>query len=233
MTLTFRRDLARNLTATEGDGNIDDLNGRLTTVEGGIASGGIASFTISGTILTLTFTDTSVMSVDIAGANAYVMGNHVKGVWQAGIAYVVNDIFYYQGSLYCVIYDHTSAGSFDEGATSGGHDVYKLIVRYGQGVLTLSASSVTPDASYANKYVRCTNAAGCTITLNPNVFGPADFITFRQCGAGGLTFDWPTSVMVNGVDGYDPTTSKPGAVVNVFAVGAAEYDLFGLLDLVP
>jgi hypothetical protein len=228
MTLTFRRDLSRNLTANEADGNVDDLNGRLTTVEGGAASGGISSFTISGTILTLTFTDTSVMSVDIGDANAFVLGNHLKGVWQPSTAYIVNDIFTYQGTLYCVVYDHTSASSFDENATSGGHAVYKVICRYNQGVYTVSTTTVTPDATFANKYIRCTNTAGCTVMLNGGVFAPADYMTFRQCGAGPIVFDWPTGVTVNGVDGFDFTTLVKGAVVNVFVVGANEYDFFGL-----
>jgi len=233
MTLTFRRDLTRNLTAAEGDGNIDDLNGRLTTVEGGVASGGIASFTISGTILTLTFTDTSVMSVDISGANAYVMGNHLKGVWQASTAYVVNDIFYFQGTLYCVIYNHTSAASFDENATSGGHAVYKVIVRYGDGIATISDLTFFPDASTTNKYFRCTNAGGCTITLQANVFGPGDRLAFRQCAAGGLTFVEGTGVTIHGLAGYALTTSIQGAVVQIEVVGAAEYDLWGLMDMAP
>jgi hypothetical protein len=233
MTLTFRRDLTRNLTANEADGNVDDLNGRLTTVEGGAASGGISSFTISGTILTLTFTDTSTMSVDIGSANAYVMGDHLKGVWQASFAYVVNDIFYYQGTLYCVIYNHTSASSFDEGATSGGHAVYKVIVRYGDGIATLANTTFFPDASTTNKYFRCTNPSGCTITLQANVFGPGDRLAFRQSAAGGLTFVAGSGVTINGLSGYGLTTSLQGAVVQIEVVGAAEYDLWGLMDIAP
>lgn len=232
MTLTFRRDLSRNLTAAEADGNIDDLNGRLITVEGGTGSGSF-TITISGSVLTFHFSDGSTQSIDIGTANAYNMGNHVKGVWQAGQSYIVNDIFYYQGSLYCVIYDHTSAGSFDEGATSGGHDVYKLIVRYGDGIFTVSTSTFTPAAINANGYFRCTNASGCVITLNANVFSPGDRMAFRQSAAGGLTFDWPTGVTVNGLAGYGFTTSIEGAVVQIEVVGAAEYDLWGLMDIAP
>jgi hypothetical protein len=212
---------------------VDDLTGRLTTVEGGAASGGMSSFTISGTILTLTFTDTSTMSVDIGSANAYVMGDHLKGVWQAGIAFVVNDIFYYQGTLYCVIYDHTSAGSFDENATSGGHAVYKVVVRYGDGVATVTGSTFLPDASTTNKYFRCTNVGGCTITLNANVFGPGDRLAFRQSAAGGLTFVAGSGVTIHGLTGYALTTSIQGAVVQIQTVGAAEYDLWGLMDIGP
>jgi hypothetical protein len=233
MTLTFRRDLTRNLTAAEADGNVDDLNGRLTTVEGGAASGGISSFTISGTILTLTFTDTSTMSVDIGSANAYVMGNHLKGVWQPSIAYIINDIFYFQGTLYCVIYNHTSAASFDENATSAGHNVYKVIVRYGDGVATVTDAAITAAATLTNQYLRCTNPAGCSIQLNANVFGPGDRMAFRQCTSGHLSFVAGPGVTINGLVGYALTTSIQGAVVQIEVVGAAEYDLWGLMDLAP
>jgi hypothetical protein len=231
MTLTFRRDLSRNLTAAEGDGNIDDLNGRVITLEGTLASGGISSITISGTVITFHFSDSSTQSVDIGTANAYSLSDHVKGVWQPSISYAKDDIFTYQGSLYVVAIAHTSPSVFDENYTSGGLPVYKVIARYNQGVLTVSTTGYIPAVDAANKYIRCTNASGCTIQLNPNVFAPADYMTFRQCGAGGLTFDWPTSVTVNMLNGYNPTTSVQGSVVNVFVVGAAEYDLFGFVDL--
>lgn len=230
MTLVFRRDLSRNLTAAEADGNIDDLNGRITTVEGVTASGGITSMTVSGSTLTLHFSDSTTQSVDLGTANAYSLSDHVRGSWLPTTAYVKDDIFVYQGSLYVVAYPHTSAGTFDENSTTSGHNNYKVICRFGEGVITVSTTTATPNASYANKYIRCTNAAGCTITLNANVFAPADRMTFRQCGAGGLIFEWPTGVTVNVVSGYQAATAHIGAVVTVFIVGAAEYDVFGLLS---
>lgn len=230
MTLVFRRDLTRNLTAAEADGNIDDLNGRVTTLEGGSAQGGVTSWTLSGTVQTLHFANSTTLSLDIGTANAYSLVDHLKGSWAPAVAYIKDDLFTYQGVLYAVAYPHTSAGSFDENSTTSGHNNYKVVCRFGQGVLTVSAASVTPDASFANKYIRCTNAGGCIITLPQGVFSPADFMTWRQCGVGGLTFEWPTAVTVNGIDGFAATTSKRGSVVNTFVVGSAAYDMFGYQD---
>jgi hypothetical protein len=228
LTLTFRRDLSRNLTAAEVDGNFDDLNGRTVTLEGGMASGGIASFTISGSIITITFTDATSMSVDIGTANAYAMSNHCKGIWQPTTAYVVNDIFFYQGSLYCVNTAHTSASTFDENAGP-----YTLIVRYGDGVAAVSSSTFTPSAASANKYIRMTNSGGCAITLPGNVFKPADRMTFRQGAAGGLSLVAGSGVTINGMSGYLLTTSLQGAAITAMVVGPAEYDVWGMFDGAP
>jgi hypothetical protein len=231
MALTFRRDLSRNLTAAEGDGNMDDLNGRLLSLEGTGSAGSITSWTLAGSVQTLHFSDASTISLDIGPANAYVMGDHLRGVWQPSLSYLVNDVFYYQGTLYCVIYPHTSAGTFDEAAQSAGHDVYRVIVRYGDGVGTITTATLTPTTQHTNKYLRCTNAGGCVITLNGNVFGPADRLAFRQSAAGGLTFVAGAGVTINGLAGYGLTTSIQGAVVQIEVVGAAAYDLWGLMDL--
>jgi hypothetical protein len=172
----------------------------------------------------------STTSIDLGTANAYSLSDHVKGSWLPAIPYLKDDLITYQGTLYAVAYPHTSASTFDENAAISGHQLYKVICRFGQGVMTVTTTTVSPNASFAGKYIRCTNAGGCIITLNPNVFAPADFMTWRQCGAGGLHFEAPTGVTLNGIDGFAFTTSRRGSVVNTFVVGAAEYDVFGFQD---
>jgi len=98
--------------------------------------------------------------------------------------------------------------------------------------LTETTAARTLDLTDANGYIRCTNAAGCVVTIPSDAevaFASDVEISFRQCDAGQVSFDVPTAVTLNGVAGYLNETAFEGAVVTLKKVAADEWDVFGLL----
>lgn len=97
---------------------------------------------------------------------------------------------------------------------------------------TVSAATHEPAAADVNGYIRCTNDAGCVVTVPSDVEAdiPVDTeITYRQCGTGAVSFESSTAVTLNGVSGFLNQTAFAGAVVTLKKVGADEWDLLGLL----
>jgi hypothetical protein len=92
--------------------------------------------------------------------------------------------------------------------------------------------SYAPVASDPNKYLRCTDAGGCTVTLPANAtvaIAVDSELTFAQWGAGQIIFDAPTDVTINVPAGFLAKTSGHGAVVTAKKVGTDEWDLIGRL----
>jgi hypothetical protein len=56
------------------------------------------------------------------------------------------------------------------------------------GIVTESTAARTLTAADAGKYIRCTNAGGCVITVNDGVFTAGDTVFFRQVAAGAISF---------------------------------------------
>ena len=64
-----------------------------------------------------------------------------RGAWAPTVAYLVNDLFTYDGSIYYVLFAHTSAATFDPGANDGmGHNYYQLLLTAPTDVLPLGGS---------------------------------------------------------------------------------------------
>lgn len=94
----------------------------------------------------------------------------------------------------------------------------------------VTGTTHTPDIDDANGYIRCTNEAGCVVTVPDDDEIPVDTeISYRQCGAGAVMFDAPSSIALNGIIGYSNETAFEGAIVTIKKVAAAEWDIFGLL----
>jgi hypothetical protein len=106
-------------------------------------------------------------------------------------------------------------------------------------VTTVATSTLTLSAGYAGLYVRCTNLAGCTITIPVDAdvdFDVGTEIHIRQSNAGPVDIVGSTAglsdgdfVQINGIDGHDFGTDTDGAVVTIKKIGDNEWDLFGLL----
>jgi hypothetical protein len=99
---------------------------------------------------------------------------------------------------------------------------------------TVTTATFTPSLSQANYYFRCTNAAGCFVTI-PND-ADIDFplwteLTFRQCSGAQVEFDQTTdsSVTFNITEFFMAATQDEGSVVVVKKVGDDEWDMFGRL----
>lgn len=163
------------LTKAEFDGNLSDLDSRLTTIEG-----------------------TPPTPKEIAN-------------------------FLVEGSQFTVVMDDaTEYGPF----TLPQQNFRPSIVK------TVATTSYTPILGDVNYYMRCTDAAGCAVTLpdNATVAFPIDTeLTFRQLGAATVTFDAPTGVTINGVTGYLNETAAVGATVTLKKIATDAWDIIGHL----
>lgn len=103
-------------------------------------------------------------------------------------------------------------------------------------VATVTGTTYTPAMADQQKYLRCTNAGGCTVIVPANAsiaFPVKSEITFRQCGAGQVSFAVASGVVLNGVSGFLDKTAGEGASVMIKKVAADEWDLIGLLAPEP
>ncbi|RWQ12326.1 hypothetical protein [Mesorhizobium sp.] len=89
-----------------------------------------------------------------------------------------------------------------------------------------------PVLGDANGYKRYAGAADLTVLLP----GDADVafvvdseITFRQAGAGSISFDASTDVTINGMTGFLNQTAGQGSTVTAKKVAADTWDLIGRL----
>jgi hypothetical protein len=234
MPLILRADKGSNLTPNEADGNFTYLNSLIASVEDNITAGrGILDITISGNVITFHMSDSTLETVTIpSGTFAWVP----KGEWQPSTLYAVNDVVSYFGSLYLVIFAHTSHVSFDAAANDGlGHNFYSLILPkepvWGQ---VITGSTYTTVLTDANTYMRFTNAAGCAITIDSAVDYPAwtemHFRDESAVSAGGLTVDCPTPGGINVVNGFNNSTLTFGGTITVKQVAVTgNWDIMGLL----
>jgi hypothetical protein len=133
MTISYRTagawgpGLGRNLTAAEGDGNFYDLDSRVGDLETNPPTpNDIASATVSGTQLSFTLVDGTVLGpLDLP-----ILVWTWRGEWTPTTLYEVLDTFVVTGTgLFMVLVDHTSAASFDPDAVDGDSNplYYKLI----------------------------------------------------------------------------------------------------------
>lgn len=111
-----------NLSATQFDLNFWDSETRLTALEDHPHEGlGISDFVVHGDQMTVVMSDLTVrgpFALPIASRN-------FRGTWQPATTYFVNDETTINNSVYVVLVDHVSAGSFDPNATDGhGHNLY-------------------------------------------------------------------------------------------------------------
>lgn len=98
----------------------------------------------------------------------------------------------------------------------------------------LGASGTTYILTLANvaTYVRCTNASGCTITIQPDAtldFPLGTEISFRQCTAGGVVLVAGSGVTLNTISGLSTETDRNGAVITAKKIAADTWDVYGLL----
>jgi hypothetical protein len=234
MPLILRSVKGSNLTPNEADGNFTYLNNLIAAVEDNITAGrGIDDITYSGGIFTFHMSDSTLETVTIPPATFSWIP---KGEWQPSTVYAVNDVVSYFGSLYLVIFAHTSQSTFDPAANDGfGHNYYALILPkepvWGQTITDATYTTVLLDG---NTYMRFTNAAGCAVTIDPAVDYPAwtemHFRDESAVSAGGLTIECPTPGGINPVNGFNNASLTFGGSVTVKQVAdTGNWDIMGLL----
>jgi hypothetical protein len=235
MTITLRLVKGSALTFAEQDGNITDLNGRLTTLEAADFANPIDAITISGNQLTFHYTTAAG-----GGADTIIIPTaqwNGRGDWLPSTVYAVNDLVIAQSNLYLVKIAHTSNLTFDPGAQIGGNDIYDFIFGpMGQTESAqMSATAYTLQGMDNLKYYRCTSlvtsATIITIPASADVSISLDSeISFRQNGDP-IVFQTGSGVILNHPQDTAPITAGIGAVVTLKKIGADEWDLFGRLQV--
>lgn len=133
-----------NLVAGEVDTNFYDLAQRMTTVEGDLpqAAVSIAFFSISGDLFSVHMTNGTVQGPFELPTRAW----NFRGDWQPSTIYNVDDVVTANGGVYMVLVNHTSAATFNAGATDGsGNNLY--------GLLLVNPSNVLPTGGEIGQYL--------------------------------------------------------------------------------
>src|SRR5574341_1297023 len=102
-------------------------------------------------------------------------------------------------------------------------------------VVEITDSEFTLSMGSAHRYYRCTNAAGCNVTVPDHTLVPLEIgseVHFVQRAAGAIVFYSGTGVAINAPTGYDAATDTLGAVVTLKKIATDEWDLFGMLSTV-
>jgi len=117
-----------NLTAAEVDGNFDDLDTRVTSIEDNppVAISPVDFEITNGNQLYVHMSDYSVLGPYTLPSGAW----DYKGDWASGYTYAPNDIVTVPNyGTYLIIFEHVSAGIFDPFANDGaGHDYYRQML---------------------------------------------------------------------------------------------------------
>jgi hypothetical protein len=132
ISLTTRSGVGRALTWAEGDANWSAIQGAVNGLLAASPGVGISSITQpTPTTLMIHLTDSTTATFTLPIASyAY------RGTWAASTGYSVNDTFQQNGTLYAVIFAHTSASTFSAGANDGaGHDYYQVLLSTPSNVL--------------------------------------------------------------------------------------------------
>jgi len=165
-----------NLSAAQVDGNFFDLATRVTTIEGGgLNAPTISSFTIVGTNLFVNMSDSTVLGPYTLPTASW----NFRGDWTPSTVYAVNDVVTANGSVYLVMFGHTSATTFDPNANDGGgHNYYGLLLTSPSNSLPTGGTTgqilaKSSDTDYAvqwnSSFVPAGGTAGQLLVKNSNV----------------------------------------------------------------
>ena len=219
------------------DQTIWNLNSRLLTVESEVGSSGkkIDYIAESGGALYVHYTDHSVDGPFPIPVTAF----NWRGPWLPTQNYAVNDVTTYLNGIYLCITAFTSGSTFQ--TIVGGNTVLQLMLMVPAiATRTVSTATFSPDTTYANTYIRCTNTSGCAVTIlndTSEPWQPDVEMQFRDSSldspAGGLSFIAGSGVTLNPIHGRALSTAVAGAVVGMKHVAANTWDVWGLLAFAP
>jgi hypothetical protein len=115
--------VGRDLAPAEVDGNFWQA---VQDIQSKAAQGvGISNFVVHGDQMTVVLTDHTLLG-------PYTLPTvqlSFQGEWQPNTGYLVNNIITHNGSTYMVLFNHTSAATFDPGANTSGQDWYGLLLQ--------------------------------------------------------------------------------------------------------
>lgn len=244
MTIVYRTaglwagsDLGRDLTPTEVDSNFFYLFSQLSAVMDHASAGAINIdyFEVVGSQFYVHMTDHSV----IGPYDLPVAAWNFRGDWTPSTIYVKQDVFSNAGSIYLVIFDHTSDVTFDPDANDGsGHNFYQLMLSSGSTTTVKTVTNHTYDLVTADafSYIRFTNVGGCIVMISANAivpFATGTEITLRDVSdSGSMTVVALSGVQLNPPTGFLAQSFGKHATMSLKYVGNDEWDLCGLLAAV-
>lgn len=230
-----------NLTATEVDENFWDVAERVRELEDNPpVAVGIDSVSVDGNAFSVTLTDSTVLGPFALPQISWDW----KGEWTAATPYLAYDTVEQSGTVYLVQIGHTSEAPFDPDRLISGEQVYKALFEVptgggggGGGSPVLEVGEISASGTYnptladANKYLRCTNAAGVNVAIPSNAtvaFPIGTELSFRQSTTTGVVFVYNGSGAT--LDGEEDNTWRTkwlGDVITVKKVGTNAWDIFG------
>lgn len=104
------------------------------------------------------------------------------------------------------------------------------IIQTPPAVITVTGATFVPSLVNAQKYIRCTNATACAITVPTYAtipFPTGTELHFVQAGAGALSVAPATDVTIHKRADRDAATDTQGAVLTLKKIATDEWDLFG------
>lgn len=98
----------------------------------------------------------------------------------------------------------------------------------------VDTTTYTTVAEDAGRYLRFTNAAGCVITIDPEIVYPAwTEMHFRDAtgqSSGGISVTTSTPAAINDVNGFENATLTDGGTITIKQVNdTGAWDIMGLL----
>lgn len=98
----------------------------------------------------------------------------------------------------------------------------------------IDTTTYTTVAEDAGRYLRFTNAAGCAITIDPDIIYPAwTEMHFRDAtgqSSGGISITTSTPAAINDVNGFENATLTDGGTITIKQVNdTGAWDIMGLL----
>ena len=143
----------RLLTAFEVDYNFYQHETRIAALESGSDSVGISYIVLHGDQLTFHMTDHTTQGPFTVPLTQF----RDRGTWLPFTNYSINDTFSINGTLYLVIFNHTSQATFSAGANDGlGHDYYSAMI-------TTPGSSL-PTGGATNQVLSKSSSADFAVT---------------------------------------------------------------------
>ena len=234
MTLTFRTEgpwgpgKGGNLTPGEVDDNFWSLKTALDNIGDELVPAEIDNITLTGNELRIFLEDGREFGPFLIPRASF----RWRETFEPGRQYFGNDVFEVPGQgIFLVLKNHTSESPFDPGRTIDSAAVYqRLFASQSVDVVAVAETTFTPQIGDESNYFRCTNEAGCAVTIpdsSEQAFAQGTELHFRQAGAASVLIEGDTGVTINGIDGFLNQTAGRGAVVTVKKVQADAWDVFG------
>lgn len=239
--ITYRLVKGSNITASEHDASLHNLDDRTTVLEdtaAGLTSVIGAEIDTNGhLIITLSNSDTIDAGPLPDGPS---FADLFIGPWPASTQVYKNQLFTAVGRLYVVLRDHITASTFDPAANDGGgHDYYNLVLDFTSVTgREISDSTFSPDITDVGTLVRLTSSSTCVVTIDPSLDWP-DWaeIHFRDQTVGGASFEITSTTAepatINPQYGSNNVSAGPGSSIGLKKVGStSDWDIWGRLEAV-